>query len=390
METYDLIVVGVGSMGSATCYALAGRGLKVLGIERHRLGHEFGSHLGQSRLIRKAYFEHADYVPLLQRAYELWDEVEAQTGCQLFYRTGLLYHGRPDHDLISGSLYSAATYRIEMQEINPAEVHKAYPQFTLPPDYVSYLEPDAGFLRPELAIQMMGAFAQSHGVDLHFDEWMTDYVRSGQGWAVHTNRAVYSCEKLIITSGAWTSRLLPQLTLHLRVTRQILGWLHKKSGPGVSLQQFPCWILADDTLGGAFYGFPELPPDPFGMPSGFKIAHHHPGMEILPEDKDQSIQAHELEALEYGLRVYLGEVKGSWSSFQHCMYTMSPDEHFVLDQLPGHPGVWIAAGFSGHGFKFAPVIGEIMADLATSASSALPISFLSLKRFQKPENPFHR
>lgn len=381
MKSFDVIVAGVGSMGAATCDQLARRGVSVLGLERFQIGHSKGSHLGQSRLIRKAYFEHPDYVPLLQRAYELWDELEADTGTKLYHPTCLLYHGRPDQELIAGSLLSASIYNIPFQEISRKEQLHLFPAFTLPEDYLTYLEPEAGFLRPEKSIQVMADRAKFHGADLHIDEWMTDFVRSGDGWSVHTNRNVYSCQKLIITAGAWSTQFLHQLHVPLKVTRQVLGWLDKTSGPDCSLQNLPCWILADDHYGGAFYGFPELPEGDFGSPGGLKIAHHYPGFEIRPEEKDQKLTVEEKEALDYGKDKYLGAIGGSWATFQHCMYTMSPDEHFIIDQVPFSENVWFAAGFSGHGFKFSPVIGEIMADLALTGTTSLPVQFLSAARF---------
>lgn len=368
-------------MGAATCYHLAKRDVSVLGLERYQIGHTKGSHLGQSRLIRKAYFEHPDYVPLLIKAYELWNELEGEARTNLYYQTGLLYHGRPDQDLIAGSLRSADLYNIPFEKISRQDQLRDFPAFTLPEDYHTYLEPEAGFLRPEKSIQVMAEIAQARGALIHIDEWMTDFVHSGDGWSVHTNRDIYSCQQLIITAGAWSAQFLSQLQVPLKVTRQVLAWLKKTGGPDCALDHMPCWILADDLHGGSFYGFPELPEQEFGSPDGLKMAHHFPGFEIRPEEKDQKLKNTEKEALDYGLHKYLGAIQGSWSTFQNCMYTMSPDEHFLIDRVPYTDNAWFAAGFSGHGFKFAPVIGEILADLAINGSTSHPVDFLSTSRF---------
>jgi sarcosine oxidase len=223
---FDVIVLGVGSMGSATCYQLASRGVSVLGLEQFSIPHDQGSHAGQSRIIRKAYFEHADYVPLLERAYENWKQLEVTTGSQVYFPTGLLYAGKPDDILIKGVKHSAEKYNVLIESISKQELSNRFPQFQVPEGYEVLFEPDAGFVTPERAVSLYTSEAIKAGVTIHSNERTLSWKQSGSNIEVVTDKGKYVCNKLVITAGAWTDKFLPGLSNHLRVTRQVIAWVN--------------------------------------------------------------------------------------------------------------------------------------------------------------------
>lgn len=375
-RTYDVIVLGAGSMGSAACWFLARRGVRVLGIEQFDIPHELGSHTGQSRIIRMAYAEHPDYVPLLVRAYENWKTLEEQSGSQVYFRTGLVYFGRPEDATLRGVRRSAEKYGITVNPLPAADTVRKYPQFAVLSDYERLEEPDAGFVTPERAILLFTDQALRHGAAILTATKINGWQRDGGGFVVHTSRGDLSCEKLVITAGAWTGKLVSSLAPRLRVTRQVLAWMTPKRCEPFALGVFPCWI-ADQ-----FYGFPMLPVDAFGGPAGLKVARHVPGAPSDPDSLDRVPNAADEQELVDALNRFIPDGYGATHVMRVCMYTCTPDENFVLDYLPGYENeVAIAAGFSGHGFKFAPVVGEIMADLAMNGGTALPIGFLNARRF---------
>ena len=377
----DTIVIGIGSMGSATCWHLAQRGLRVLGIEQFTSPHEHGSHTGQSRIIRKAYFEHPDYVPLLQRAYELWRKFEEVSKAKLFYKTGIVYAGKPDNENIKAILSSASLYDIPIKERPIKESRTQFPWLKIPGDFITIFEDDAGFITPEQTIDFFIRQAGRSGATILQNESVKEWKYESGKIKVTTNRKTYSSDKLVITAGSWTSTLLPQLQSKLRVTEQLLAWVDVPQQKKFSLGNFPCWFIEDPDLG-TFYGFPVLPEDKFSGPSGFKLAHHAPGASTDPDKRSSSIPADFETKINYVLDQYIPEAKGKIVASKSCLYTYSPDSHFIIDHLPGYDNnVVIACGFSGHGFKFVPVIGEILSDLVMKNFTELPIGFLRLSRF---------
>lgn len=373
MITYDHIVIGVGSMGSAACYHLARRGRSVLGLEQFTIPHELGSHSGETRIIRKAYFEHPDYIPLLIRAYENWQELMERSGKQLFHKTGLFYAAPKGHELIENIKRSAALYKIPLEVNWPSA-------FTLPADYESLFETDAGFVEPENTIRTLVHHAISFGAEIHEREqvleWRID--NSEQPLViVRTNIAEYSCKKLIITSGAWSGKMIPGIEKHLKVTRQILAWLKVEESEQFTEGKFPCWLIATEKDKGTYYGFPIIP----SHPGGLKLAYHYPGKYTEADHVDRAVDDSDTEDLTLFVQKFLPSGCGEIESTKVCLYSNSPDEHFVIDNLPGmEEHVCVAWGFSGHGFKFVPVVGEILADLAMYHKTEMPISFLSAKR----------
>jgi sarcosine oxidase len=375
-KNFDVIVLGVGSMGSAACYVLAARGHHVLGLEQFDIPHELGSHLGQSRIIRRAYFEHPDYVPLLDRAYRNWRSLEEKTGSQVYFKTGLVYFGKRTDAIMKGVHESANRYNIEVRTLSEAETARKYPQFRLPSAYERLEEPDAGFVPPERCILLFTEQALRHGATVLTKTKVLDWTRDAHGIRVRTNRGEFSCKKLVITAGPWAGKMIPGMSSKLQVTRQVVAWMTPRKWEPFVLGQFPCWI-ADD-----FYGFPLLPVGVFGAPVGLKVGRHHPGDISDPDSLNRVPTLADEKELVDALNTFVPDAYADTHVMKVCMYTNTPDQNFILDYLPGFDkDVAIAAGFSGHGFKFASVVGEIMADLAMNGGTSLPIGFLSAKRF---------
>lgn len=377
---FDVIVLGVGSMGASTCYQLAERGYKVLGLEQFDIPHELGSHGGQSRIIRKAYAEHPDYVPLLERAYQNWKSLEAITGEQVYFKTGLLYCGETNDPFIKGVKISSEKYTIPVEELSQEEANKRYPQFKLPNGYKQLLEPDAGFVTPERSILLYTEQAIKKGALIRTREKVKDWKRVQGTITVTTDKGQYQAKKLVITAGPWGGKMMPQLSRHLTVTKQVIAWMKPKKWDDFTLGKFPCWIIEHG--GHDYYGFPILPVGKLGGPSGMKLAVHFPlGEKIDPDAVNRNIRDADEKLLIDGLRLLIPDGYESTLSMKTCLYTNSPDQNFIIDHLPGYDkDVAIAAGFSGHGFKFVSVIGEIMADLATKGQTNLPIGFLNAGR----------
>jgi len=379
---YDVVVIGVGAMGAATCYYLAKQGVRVLGLEQFDIPHELGSHAGQSRIIRKAYFEHPDYVPLLERAYENWYELEALTGHQVFYKTGLLYLGQPGSELMKGVQESASKFKLHLDLLSDWQLATAYPQFRVPEGYEALLEPDAGFVTPEKAILLYVEQAIQHGATILTKTKITGWQQTRKNIVVETDHGQYTTDKIVLTAGAWAGKLLPGLASKLTVTRQVIGWVNPKNRAPFELGNFPCWVIADANKPSIFYGFPLLPAGTFGGPIGLKLGHHVQGLASDPDAVDRKTNAAEEANLIQALNQFLPDAYTSTHVLKTCLYTNTPDENFILDFLPNTDNqVILAAGFSGHGFKFASVVGEIMADLALKGKTELPIGFLGVGRF---------
>ena len=382
-QVFDVIVLGVGSMGSSACYHIAKRGLSVLGIEQFGIPHAQGSHAGQSRIIRKAYFEHPDYVPLLEKAYANWMSIEEETGIQLYYKTGLLYFGRPDHMLIKGVLESSRQYQIEVNKIGDKQLKYDFTQFNIPGDYHSYIEPNAGFVTPERSILTYVQQALHHGAQINTHEKMLSWRSRDGSIEVKTETGTYSCKKLVISTGAWLNKIETEHLPRLKVTRQITAWVIPKSWDKFTLGNLPCWTVADHQSPSIFYGFPMLDAGKFGSPIGLKLAHHYHGDEQDPDDVNRDMDGSEEAKLKSFMSRFMPEGYQSTHIKKSCLYTNTSDENFILSLLPEHDNVAVAGGFSGHGFKFASVIGEALADLAIDGKSDLPIDFLGFGRFKK-------
>jgi len=378
-EHFDVIVIGLGAMGAATLDRLAQHGVRALGLEQFGIGHEHGSSGGDSRLIRKAYFEHPDYVPLLERAYVNWDDLEARTGVRVLFRTGIVYLGRADSEVIAGSRLSARTYGLACDTLTPQALQRRSAVLRIPADAEALYEPEGGFVLSTRAIRLFGEEALRHGAAVRAGETVQTWRETADGVEVRTTSGSYHADRLVVTAGSWSAALLPQLAVSLTVTRQTLFWLWPRKPEAFALDAFPCWGAEVPGYPGMLYGFPMLSAGIAGTP-GLKIAHHHPG-EPCAAGAARAPTAGEFEPLRPALEQIFDADLGAVIAAKSCMYTSTPDHHFVIDWYPGSSRVAVACGFSGHGFKFASVIGEALADLALEGRTALPIGFLGLARF---------
>jgi sarcosine oxidase len=368
MNELDVIVVGVGAMGAAACYALAKRGSKVLGIEQFDIANALGSSHGHVRMTRTAYYEHTDYVPLILRANALWRELEDEIGDTLLHQVGGIYLGRQDGEVISGSLRSAREHQLPHEFLPHDMIARRYPQFCLPPDYVGIFEPAAGYLLAERCVAGMAHAAMMRGAEIHGRE----KVIAWEPGIVRTDRAEYRCRRIVFCGGSWTSKLIGDLGIPLHVTRQVIAWFWPAKPERFAAG--PVWGI--ERPEGLYYGFPmraEMP--------GVRFALHAQGVPIDPDAVERGEITAETEMLRKFIMQILPDAEGPLLSAKTCLYTNSPDHHFILGKHPRMNDVILAAGFSGHGFKFATAIGEALAELALEGKSRLPIGFLSPTRF---------
>ncbi len=350
-------------MGSAACRALARRGAKVLGLEQFALGHALGSSHGESRLIRQAYFEHPDYVPLLKSAYELWAAVEAESGEALFARTGLVLFGPETGPILRGAQDSARLYGIPLEVFAGKEAAARFPAFTADPGDIAVYEPGAGWLAVERCVRTLAGLATKHGAEIregvHVESWTAD----GRGVAVRTSHGEFKARRLVITAGAWSADFLARVRGKIAVRRVPVAWF----APRGAAPAMPCFGFEDPR--GFFYGFPPL------SAQGVKVGLHLPGAAVAdPAKLDRALHDDDVAPLAAFLAARLPWVDPRPRAHSVCMYSMSPDEHFIVDRDSDR--VTYAAGFSGHGFKFAPVIGELLADLALDGATGRPAEFL--------------
>jgi sarcosine oxidase len=374
---YDAIVAGLGGMGSAAAYQLAGRGRRVLGLERYTPAHDKGSSHGQSRMIRQAYFEDPSYVPLLFRAYELWEQLERETGVDLMTLEGGLMIGPPGSSPFTGSKATADEYGLPYEVLDAAELKRRYPVFEPTANTVALFEEKTGFVRPEAAVKAHLDRATAMGADLRFGEEILTWEPTASGVRVETMSGSYEAERLVVTAGAWAPKLLADLGLPFEVTRQILFWFDPIGGVEPFLpDRFPVYIWEPED-GNSFYSIPAHD----GPEGGVKVAFFRAdGTPADPDTIDREVHDHEVAFIRSYLERYVPALDGELLYARTCMYTNTPDEHFVISTHPEYPQVAIAAGFSGHGFKFCGVVGEIPADLVTEGETDHPIDLFTPDR----------
>lgn len=374
MEHFDVIVMGLGAMGSAACCALSRRGLSTLGIEQFAIGHDRGSSHGDTRVIRKAYFEDPRYVPMAQRAFTLWHELENATGEKLVHLTGCLNLGPAEHECVRGARQSAEQHGLPFEMLDAAEVCRRWPGFVPNEHDVGVFEADAGYLRPELCIDAMIRLAKSHGCCVETERRVIGWRRDGEHLLVETDADTWQCHHLVICAGPWLPVVARELNLPLRVERQVQTWFAPARPELFSVGRFPVFIhfLADR----AYYGIPA------SHRPWVKIARHHGGIITTADEVDRSISAADEADIRSYIQRHLPEASGPLMEGKVCLYTNTPDDHFIVDRHPDHANVLIAGGFSGHGFKFAPVIGQMLAEMVTDGRSSLPIEMFSLKRLR--------
>ncbi len=368
---YDVVVVGLGGAGSAAAYHLARRGLRVLGLERFGPLHDRGSSHGHTRITRQAYFEHPDYVPLLLRAYELWEELERACQQQLLLVCGGLMIGPPEGELFSGALRSASAYGLPHEVLSPQDVRARFPAFHLAEGEMALYEPRAGVLFPESCVHAHQQQAQAKGAELQFHVRVVDWESDGRRVRVRTPNNVVEAGSLVLAAGPWMPELA-RLRVSLWVERQLAFWFVPRRPEWFSPDRCPVFVW--QTEEGFFYGIPSV------RGRGFKVARHHGGQPVNPHHVPPA-QPEEAGWLRAQLARRLPEADGELEAAVTCLYTNTPDEHFIVDRHPEAPNVVVCSACSGHGFKFTSVLGEAIADLVSQGSTHLPVAFLSLRRF---------
>ncbi len=372
-NTFDAIILGVGGMGSATAFELACRGRRVLALEQFALGHDRGSSHGHTRIIRKAYYEHPDYVPLVLRAWDRWRNLERRSGRTLLSEHPCLSIGRPDGELIVGVRQSAEQHRLPVESLDADALRRRFPAFRFSDEYVGLLEHSAGFLQVDDCVRAYADEAVKLGAIVRDGEPATSWKAESGGVAVETTVERYTADRLVVTAGPWAGQMLGAIGADLTVMRQVVFWLGGRGGDA-SFQRdvFPIFIA--DTPDGAFYGLPALNAD------GLKVARHYGAPELRePSEITRTVSEEDEAPVRAFLRAHLPAADGPVRRASTCIYTLTPDRHFLINVHPNHPQVVFAAGFSGHGFKFASVVGEILADLAENGRTDQPIEMFRLR-----------
>ena len=371
-QVYDHIVIGAGGMGSAAIYELARRGRRVLGLEQFGIPHELGSSAGATRIFRFAYFEHPSYVPLMRLSFARWRALERDFGETLLTVTGGLDIGLPSGRVVSGAKEACRAHGLTHEVLRASEVERRYPAWRLPPEFEAVHQPEAGFLPADRAIVAHVTLARKLGADVRENEPVRRWKATGDRVEVETERGRYEAGSLVLAAGAWTSKLHARFKNLAIPQRQVVGWF-KTTGKKFAPESFPVFIL-DCPERGNFYGIPERADE------GFKVGKFRHRMEdVDPASIDRRVTPAD-EAVLTWLGRYLSGPMGSPVSFKTCMFVNSPDEHFIVDVLPEHRNVAVAAGFSGHGYKFCSGIGEVLADLSMHGATPHDTHLFSLSR----------
>ncbi|MFB9902732.1 N-methyl-L-tryptophan oxidase [Allokutzneria oryzae] len=372
---YDVIVAGLGGMGSAAAHHLSSRGARVLGLERFGPAHANGSSHGGSRIIRQSYFEDPAYVPLLLRAYELWEKLERDSGRDLLSMTGGVMVGPPLSKTVAGSLLSAQQWGLPHEMLDADEIRRRFPTLTPEPDEVALYEARAGFVRPEETVTAHLQLAAARA-DIHFEEPMVAFESTSDGVRVVTAKRTYEAGELVICPGAWAPDLLADLNVPFAIERQIQYWFDPAGGVAqFDHSHHPIYIW-ENAEGVQVYGFPAHD----GPSGGAKVAFFRKGVLCTPDTIDRTVYQDEIDAMAAHMATRIPNLPGKFLRAATCMYTTTPDEHFVIARHPAHERVTVACGFSGHGFKFVPVVGEILADLALDGRTEHPIALFDPSR----------
>ena len=372
MPNFDCIVLGLGAMGSAAADHLTRRGYRVLGIDAHPRGHHWGASHGKSRFIREAYFEKPDYVTLVQRAYGQWRDLEARSGRALLEITGGLWMGALDSPIVAGARLSAERHGLAHELLPAHEIRQRYPEFRVGDQVWGLLEPNAGILKPEDCVSAQLAEAEQRGARLRFGERVVKWGPDGDGVYVETDELRITADRLIIAAGPWAAKVLGDLQVPMEAHR--VHYLHCEPDQPERFAGSPLWLI-DWAPGVYYYGVP------YRAGAGVKFGLHRASTACDPDTVDREVSAEQIEEFRAAMELLLpgSAAKLLWA--ESCLYAMTPDTDFIVDRHPQHGQVVFGCGFSGHGFKFAPVIGEALVDLAMDGRSELPIKFLRLARF---------
>ena len=372
-ETFDVVVLGLGVMGASAVHQLAGRGVRVLGLDANQRGHVLGSSHGRSRIIREAYYEAVEYVPLVQRAFVQWRELEEETGLDLLLMTGCLNIGRPGTQVVDGVIASARRHGLPSEVLPSDAMRSRFPAFALPESHVGVYQPTAGVLNADACVGALVDASVARGATIRHGEMVSSWEPDGDGVIVRTPSGTIRAQHLVITAGPWSASVLADLGLPLQAVRQYVVHFEPQAPERFSPPGFPAFIW--DVAEGEVYGIPYLPG------SGFKVGGHDPGEPCTPETARRTVTVEEIENVRSIFERCLPGCATTMSMAATCLYTVTPDRHFIIDRHPEHPQVSYAAGFSGHGFKFGPTIGEVLADLAIEGSSRHDVAFLRAARF---------
>lgn len=375
--SFDVIVAGAGGFGSSCLYHLARRGLKVLGLDRFPAAHDRGSSHGETRIIRQAYFEHPDYVPLLRRSYELWRELESESQRELMRLCGLLLSGPEHGEVVPGARLAAAKYGVPLEQPARSELAARFPGFRFPEGFEAVFEPLGGYLRVEDCVRTHLELAMRRGAVFESGHTILDWQSDGRTVRVRTDHQTFEAAALVLTPGAWAGDLLrsvPGLPL-LEVRRKVLLWhpvrspvYNEDNGGGGFLFEMP---------GGVFYGFPSVDQQTV------KLAEHSGGARVNdPLTVDRALHDSDREPSSHFVAEVMPDLDPHAARHAVCLYTMTPDQHFLVDRHAKHSNVVFGAGFSGHGFKFTSALGEALAEMVTSSMTPKTVEFLSLKRFR--------
>ncbi|MFK8112977.1 MAG: N-methyl-L-tryptophan oxidase [Rubripirellula sp.] len=372
MANWDAIVIGLGGVGSSAAYHLSLAGLRVLGVDQFEPVHDHGSSHGQTRIIRQAYFEHPAYVPLLRRAYQLWDELQEQSEVELFQRTGLVELGPSDGVVIPGVLASAAEHDLEIEVLTPSEITRRWPGIRGQQDWQAVVEQNAGLLHVEACVRAHLRLAIQAGATCRHGVSVESWQASGDGVTVVCDGQTEHAGKLIIAAGPWSAGLLADVGMSLQVLRKHQYWFEPK-GKGCEIKDgFPCFF--HETSDGYYYGFPDIDG------SGVKVSRHSGGEQIdQPSDRHPKDEADRQHCQNY-VSEFLPGVSTRVNSSRGCYYTVTPDEHFVVDHHPQHDNVVVVAGLSGHGFKFTSVLGQFASELTLRAAKTIDLELFRFRR----------
>ncbi len=373
--SHDVIVVGLGAAGAATISALARRGLRVLGLDRHAPPHDRGSSHGETRMIREAYFEAPFYVPLVRRAFEAWRRLEERTGRRLLHSTGGIMIGIPDGELVRGSRASARAHDLPYEELEAAEIRERFPALRPDDGLVGILEPRAGYLRAEACVEAFLDLARADGAEIRTGQPVVDRRFGGGGARLRTPDGEHRANRAVFCLGAWTDRSFPELGLPLEVERAVQFWFEARDEEPLRAGRCPvyAWEPEPDRI---WYGFPL-------QPRGLKVGFHYGGEAVAdPDAVRREVEPAETEEMAEVLRRYLPCAAGPLRDVSVCLYTNTPDRDFLIDRHPEAPNVVIATACSGHGFKFASALGEMLAALVLDEDPAFDLTPFRLDRFQ--------
>ncbi len=371
---YDAIVIGVGGMGSATLYHLARSGCSVLGLERYGIPHAYGSSHGSTRIIRLAYSEGPEYVPLLRAAYRYWRDLEGISGRAILHKTGGLDIGPEGSWTVEGSRASCVEHGLEFEELAGKEVNSRFPGYRLPSGMRAIHQPDGGYVLSEVAIAAYASAALGLGANVVTDVVVRGWTRHSAGFRVDTTTGEFEAKRLVITAGAWVGNLVPALRQICTAERQVMLWTDPLSPARFEPGRFPVFNMESPL--GRFYGFPSHRAEGFKIGKYYHLKQRvddpdHLARECRPEDE---------AVLREGIEEYFPLANGATRKMAVCMFTNSPDGHFILDRCPGESDVFVAAGFSGHGFKFCSVIGKVMAQFCLDSPPTWDLQRFSLTR----------